>query len=216
MKRGIVIALAIAGLATAAAAAWSSRIIERPAAAIPKRAQSEELPTWGGKDRIFLTKAQVFQARAQGAIDRDVHSILNVRRMHYGDFVWNDRDIPRGQVWVRVDLESQLISVYRAGHEIGTAVILYGADEKETPDGVLPVSAKSKDHKSITYDNAPMPYTLRLTDDGVSIHGSDVRWGRATHGCIGVPIEFAQKLFGQVSKGDEVVIISDRTGTRAG
>jgi len=216
MKRGIVIALAIAGLATAAAAAWSSRIIERPAAAIPKRAQSEELPTWGGKDRIFLTKAQVFQARAQGAIDRDVHSILNVRRMHYGDFVWNDRDIPRGQVWVRVDLESQLISVYRAGHEIGTAVILYGADEKETPDGVFPVIAKIKDHKSITYDNAPMPYTLRLTDDGVSIHGSDVRWGRATHGCIGVPIEFAQKLFGQVSKGDEVVIISDRSGTRAG
>ena len=217
MKRGIVIALAIAGLATAAAAAWSSRIIERPAAAIPKRAQSEELPTWGGKDRIFLTKAQVFQARAQGAIDRDVHSILNVRkRMHYGDFVWNDRDVPKGQVWVRVDLESQLISVYRAGHEIGTAVILYGADEKETPDGVFPVIAKIKDHKSITYDNAPMPYTLRLTDDGVSIHGSDVRWGRATHGCIGVPIEFAQKLFGQVSKGDEVVIISDRTGTRAG
>ena len=216
MKRGIVIALAIAGLATAAAAAWSSRIIERPAAAIPKRAQSEELPTWGGKDRIFLTKAQIFQARAQGAIDRDVHSILNVRRMHYGDFVWNDRDIPRGQVWVRVDLESQLISVYRAGHEIGTAVILYGADEKETPDGVFPVIAKIKDHKSITYDNAPMPYTLRLTDDGVSIHGSDVRWGRATHGCIGVPIEFAQKLFGQVSTGDEVVIISDRSGTRAG
>ena len=217
MKRGIVIALAIAGLATAAAAAWSSRIIERPAPGIPKRAQSEELPTWGGKDRIFLTKAQVFQARAQGAIDRDVHSILNVRkRMHYGDFVWNDRDVPTGQVWVRVDLESQLISVYRAGHEIGTAVILYGADEKETPDGVFPVIAKMKDHKSITYDNAPMPYTLRLTDDGVSIHGSDVRWGRATHGCIGVPIEFAQKLFGQVSKGDEVVIISDRPGTRAG
>jgi lipoprotein-anchoring transpeptidase ErfK/SrfK len=217
MKRGIVIALAIAGLATAAAAAWSSRIIERPAPAIPKRAQSEELPTWGGKDRIFLTKAQVFQARAQGAIDRDVHSILNVRkRMHYGDFVWNDRDVLTGQVWVRVDLERQLISVYRAGHEIGTAVILYGADEKETPDGVFPVIAKIKDHKSITYDNAPMPYTLRLTDDGVSIHGSDVRWGRATHGCIGVPIEFAQKLFGQVSKGDEVVIISDRTGTRAG
>ena len=95
-------------------------------------------------------------------------------------------------------------------------MILYGADEKETPDGVFPVIAKIKDHKSITYDNAPMPYTLRLTDDGVSIHGSDVRWGRATHGCIGVPIEFAQKLFGQVSKGDEVVIISDRSGTRAG
>jgi lipoprotein-anchoring transpeptidase ErfK/SrfK len=66
-----------------------------------------------------------------------------------------------------------------------------------------------KDHRSITYDNAPMPYTLRLTPDGVSIHGSDVRWGRATHGCVGVPVAFAERLFGQVSKGDEVVIISD-------
>ncbi len=107
------------------------------------------------------------------------------------------------------DLKQQLISVFRAGHEIGTAVILYGAEEKETPDGVFPVIAKIKDHKSVTYGDAPMPYTLRLTNDGVSIHGSDVRWGAATHGCIGVPLEFAQKLYGQVSRGDQVVIVSD-------
>ena len=74
---------------------------------------------------------------------------------------------------------------------------------------MFPVLAKMRDHKSITYDNAPMPYTLRLTDDGVSIHGSDVRWGRATHGCIGVPLEFAHKLFDQVAKGDQVTIVSD-------
>lgn len=206
MKRGMVVALACAGLTTAAAAAWSSRIIERPA---PVASTDDELPTWGGKNRIFLTKAQLFQAHAEGAIDRDVESILNVpKRMHYGDFIWNDRNVPKGLVWVRVDLKRQLISVFRAGHEIGTAVILYGAEEKETPDGVFPVIAKIKDHKSVTYGDAPMPYTLRLTNDGVSIHGSDVRWGAATHGCIGVPIEFAQKLYGQVSRGDQVVIVS--------
>lgn len=207
MKRGMVVALAFAGLTTAAAAAWSSRIIERPA---PVASTDDELPTWGGKDRIFLTKAQLFQAHAEGAIDRDVQSILNVpKRMHYGDFIWNDRHVPKGPVWVRVDLKQQLISVFRAGHEIGTAVILYGAEEKETPDGVFPVIAKIKDHKSVTYGDAPMPYTLRLTNGGVSIHGSDVRWGAATHGCIGVPLEFAQKLYGQVSRGDQVVIVSD-------
>jgi hypothetical protein len=207
MKRGMVVALAFAGLTTAAAAPWSTRINERPA---PEGSTDNELPTWGGKDRIFLTKAQLFQAHAEGAIDRDVQSILNVpKRMHYGDFIWNDRHVPKGPVWVRVDLKQQLISVFRAGHEIGTAVILYGAEEKETPDGVFPVIAKIKDHKSVTYGDAPMPYTLRLTNDGVSIHGSDVRWGAATHGCIGVPLEFAQKLYGQVSRGDQVVIVSD-------
>lgn len=168
------------------------------------------MPDWADKDRTFLTRAQVFQARAQG-LDHDVQSILNVRKqLQFGDFVWNDRNVPKGTVWVRVDLKSQILSVFRAGHEIGTSVILYGADEKETPAGAFPVLAKIKDHRSATYDNAPMPYTLRLTGDGVAIHGSDVRWGAATHGCIGVPVEFAAKLFDEVAKGDQVVIVRDR------
>jgi len=208
MKRGMLVALAFAGLATAAAAAWSSQIIERPQ---PAPAAAKSQAEWVDKDRIFLTKAQLFQAHAEGAIDRDIQSVLDVRkRMHFGDFIWNDRNVPEGPVWVRVDLKSQLISIFRSGHEIGTAVVLYGADEKQTPDGVFPVIAKIKDHKSGTYDGAPMPYTLRLTQDGVAIHGSDVRWGAATHGCIGVPVEFAQKLFGQVAKGDQILIISDK------
>jgi len=201
----MVVALAVAGLTTAAAAAWSSGIIERPQ---PAKANADEKYGWSDKDRTYLSEAQVFQARSQGALDRDVRSVLNVpRQMHYGDYVWNDRNIPKGPVWIRVDLKSQIISVFWAGNEIGTAVILYGADEKQTPGGTFPILAKIRDHKSITYDNAPMPYTLRLTNDGVSIHGSDVRWGRATHGCIGVPIEFAHKVFDQVSTGDQVVIV---------
>ena len=208
MTRGFFVAVALAALATAAAAAWSSRLIHRPQTVA---AQLEELPDWADKDRTFLTKAQVFQARAQGGLDRDIQSVLNVRkRMQFGDFVWNDRNVPKGTVWVRVDLKSQLLSVFRGGHEIGTTVILYGADEKETPDGTFPVLAKIKNHRSTTYDNAPMPYTLRLTDDGVAIHGSNVRWGAATHGCIGVPVEFAAKLYDEVGRGDQVVIVRDR------
>ena len=207
MTRGIFVAIAFAALATAGAAAWSSRIIDRPQ---PVATQLEELPDWADKDRTFLTKAQAFEARAQG-LDRDVQSVLDVRkRMHFGDFIWNDRNVPKGTVWVRVDLKSQILSVFRGGHEIGTSVILYGADEKETPTGTFPVLAKVKDHRSATYDNAPMPYTLRLTGDGVAIHGSNVRWGAATHGCIGVPVEFAAKLFDEVGKGDQVVIVRDR------
>ena len=199
--------LAIAGLASAAAAAWSSGALDRRS---PVPAAGEKpLHSWVGSDRTFITEAQNFQARAEGLLDRDVKSVLNVTKpMRYGDYLWDEKNVPNGPIWVRVDLKRQLISVFRGGHEIGTAVILYGASEKETPAGVFPVLAKMRDHKSITYDNAPMPYTLRLTDDGVSIHGSDVRWGRATHGCIGVPLEFAHKLFDQAAKGDQVTIVS--------
>src|SRR5205085_5581220 len=126
--------------------------------------------------------------------------------LHFGDYSWNDRGVPAGATWVRVDLHSQLISVFRAGHEIGTAVIVYGADGLPTPAGKFPILAKLRDHRSQTYD-APMPYTLRLTGDGVSIHGSSVRWGYATHGCVGVPTAFAAKLFENVAVGDDVLIV---------
>jgi lipoprotein-anchoring transpeptidase ErfK/SrfK len=206
VNRGLALGLAGAALATAAAAAWSTRIIERP------QPKSEFHVTKASKpsgDRILLSEAQLIQAKATGVLDRDVKSILNVRkRMQYGEFVWNDRDVPNGPVWVRVDLKKQIISVFRAGHEIGTAVILYGTDELQTPVGSFPVLAKSRDYRSRTYDNAPMPFSLHLTSDGVAIHGSDVRWGRATHGCVGVPVAFAEKLFGQVSRGDQVTIVS--------
>jgi hypothetical protein len=59
--------------------------------------------------------------------------------------------------------------VFRSGHEIATAVILYGADEKPTPTGEFKILQRLKDHRSSLCD-APMPYTLRLTGDGISIH----------------------------------------------
>ena len=160
-------------------------------------------------DRIAVPQSTVRAALAAGIIDRPIKTVLNVPgRMSYGDYRWNDKGVPKGPTWIRVDLKSQLLSVFRDGHEIGTAVILYGADGVPTPTGKFPILSKLKDHRSATYD-APMPYTLRLTADGVSIHASNVRWGYATHGCIGVPEDFAAKLFEAVSVGTEVLITDD-------
>jgi lipoprotein-anchoring transpeptidase ErfK/SrfK len=136
-----------------------------------------------------------------------VKSLLNVRRqLRFGEFVWNERGVPDGPIQVRADLKRQIVSVFRAGHEIGTSVILYGAPHKATPLGTFEILEKKKDYQSITYD-APMPFMLRLTKDGVAIHGSVVLRGRATHGCVGVPIEFAKRLFMRARKGDVVTIV---------
>ena len=70
---------------------------------------------------------------------------------------------------------------------------LYGTDGKPTPTGSFSILEKDADHYSHSYD-APMPYMLRLTNDGVAIHGSNVREGYATHGCIGIPPNFARLL----------------------
>lgn len=201
----ILFGIAGALAAMTGAAALTVGIADQPVPTAAAKAQPPKpLPAL---DRVTISEAQLIQAYATGALDRPVKTLLNLReQMHHGDFRWNDRNVPDGPVFVRVDLDSQLISVFRDGHEIGTAVILYGAEEKQTPSGVFPVQWKAKDHHSTLYD-APMPYTLRLTSDGVAIHGSDVRWGAATHGCIGVPLEFAKRLFEVVKKGDEVLVI---------
>lgn len=137
---------------------------------------------------------------------RVVRSVLNVTRpMRYGDFEWNEDGVPPGPVWIRIDLKRQMLSVFRAGHEIGTAVVLYGTDHHPTPTGTFHVLEMAKAHWSNSY-NAPMPFMLRLTDDGVAIHASDVQKGFATHGCIGVPPDFASRLFEQVHPGDLVAI----------
>jgi len=114
----------------------------------------------------------------------------------HGYYKWDDQGVPEGELVVTVDLKAESISVFRAGYEIGAAVITFGDSLKPTPTGVFPITQKNKDHVSNIY-GSPMPYMMRLTNDGIAIHASDVKWGWGTRGCIGVPLEFARLLFGQ-------------------
>lgn len=129
--------------------------------------------------------------------------------MKHGAWAWDDEGVPAGPIVITIDLAAQTLSVFRDGYEIGTAVILYGADDKPSPLGTFAITQKDADHVSNIYD-APMPYMLRLTDDGITIHGSDVEWGAATHGCIGVPTKFAARLFAAVKLGDPVIITNGK------
>ena len=135
-----------------------------------------------------------------------VKSILKIDEpIKFGQYFWDESAASTGPIVVTVDLEARTISVFRDGHEIGAAAILKGYGNKPTPTGVFPISEKDADHVSNIYE-APMPYMLRLTNDGVSIHGSKVERGYATNGCIGVPDGFAKRLFGVASLGDKVIV----------
>lgn len=178
-----------------------------PAAEGAPRASLQPVPLADASGRIYLTEAQSTETRNPLLWSTEMHSLLNVGfPMRHGDWAWNDRGVPAGRTTVRIDLKTQLISVVRGGHEIGTAVILFGGENHATPLGRFPVLSKNADYHSLAYD-APMPFALRLTQDGVAMHGSDVRPGRATHGCIGLPLQFAHKVFDNVAKGDEVLIM---------
>jgi hypothetical protein len=163
----------------------------------------------GGSDdpvRILLDSTDQHIVALGGGEDREIVSLLRISKpMRFGESHWDEAGVPVAPTWIRIDLARQTMSVFRGGHEIGTGVILYGADTYPTPRGRFPVLAKLKDHWSSIYD-AEMPYTLRLTSDGVAIHGSNVRRGAATHGCIGIPEAFAAHVFQSVQPGDLVFI----------
>jgi lipoprotein-anchoring transpeptidase ErfK/SrfK len=173
----------------------------------PQAAMAISIPAPPPEARIWYSARNYSQLSLPDGRKEVVRSVLNITKpMHFGSFVWNEEHIPKGPVWVRIDLNRQLMSVFRAGHEIGSAVILYGTDRKPTPTGSFAILEKNAHYYSRSYD-APMPYMLRLTNDGVAIHGSNVRQGWSSHGCIGVPLDFARLLFGVASKGDLVVIL---------
>lgn len=153
-----------------------------------------------------LTKAEA-AATSPEQIGYAIKSVMTIDGpLGHGNYYWDESRAPAtGPLLITVDLEAQTLSVFRDGHEIGVAVILYGTPEKPTPLGAYPITQKDADHVSNLYD-APMPYMMRLTNDGVAIHGSDVEWGYGTRGCIGVPTDFARMLFEQVKLGDVVII----------
>jgi lipoprotein-anchoring transpeptidase ErfK/SrfK len=124
-----------------------------------------------------------------------------------GEFAWTEQAIPQeGPTVVVVNLRARVLSVYRAGVEIGRSSLIYGADNKPTPIGEFPVLEKDADHISNLYD-APMPHMMRLTWDGVALHGSpELRDDLATRGCVGLPREFAAMLFEVVKLGDRVIV----------
>ena len=136
-----------------------------------------------------------------------VRSILPIAGpIKFGEWHWNEAAAPAtGTTVVTVDLTANVLSVFRDGYEIGATAILTGYGDKPTPLGVFPITEKDRDHVSNLYD-APMPYMLRLTDDGVAIHATKVENGYVTRGCIGVPEPFARKLFGEARLGDRVIV----------
>lgn len=125
--------------------------------------------------------------------------------IRYGEWHWDEAKVPEGPIVVTVDLDARVLSVFKGGYEIGATAVLLGTEEKPTPLGVFPITQKKRHHVSNLYD-ADMPYMQRLTDDGITLHASNVELGYASHGCVGMPEAFAAKLFAVTKVGDRVFI----------
>lgn len=130
----------------------------------------------------------------------------------YGQYYWDDKNVPDGPIVMTVDLDARVLSVFKGGYEIGAAAVLLGTDDYPTPLGTFPIMSKERHNVSEKYNDAPMPWTMRLTRDGVAIHGgSTVENGYASHGCIAGPDDFVSKIYAIAKPGDKVIITRGQT-----
>ncbi len=81
-----------------------------------------------------------------------------------------------------------------------------GQKGRETPAGIFSVVQKQAEHYSNLYDDAYMPHMQRLTWSGVALHGGVLPGHAASHGCIRLPYDFAERLFDVTRLGMRVIV----------
>jgi hypothetical protein len=106
-----------------------------------------------------------------------------------------------------ISTNKQRVSVYGKNGLYEVLPVSTGMADHPTPHGIFSIIGKELYHRSNLYDDAPMPYMQRLTWSGVAMHEGALPGYAASHGCVRLPHEFAQRLYG-FTEGNERVIIS--------
>lgn len=139
------------------------------------------------------------------------HVYKEVNALQPGEFTWHPERQPVGPVSVVVSLDEQRVHVYRNGVRIAVSTCSSGKPGHETPTGVFVVLQKDRDHRSSTYNNAPMPNMNRLTWGGIALHAGNLPGYPASHGCVRLPLKFSALLFEVTHLGTPVIIAASGT-----
>src|ERR1700733_6520861 len=105
-----------------------------------------------------------------------------------------------------VSIKSQQVTFYDADGWILRAPVSTGTTGRETPAGIFALLEKDKDHHSTLYDDASIPNMQRITWNGIALHGGPLPGHAASHGCVRMPYDFAEKLFDKTRIGMRVII----------
>jgi L,D-transpeptidase catalytic domain len=105
-----------------------------------------------------------------------------------------------------VSLSNQRITIYDADGWIMRAPVSSGQTGYETPAGIYSILQKEEEHHSNLYDDASMPFMQRITWSGLALHAGLLPGYPASHGCVRMPFEFAQRLFDLTKIGMRVIV----------
>jgi lipoprotein-anchoring transpeptidase ErfK/SrfK len=137
---------------------------------------------------------------------KDAVAIFGPLALRPGGYLWAANMPTEGETRVVIDLLTQLFYVYRGEQLVGVATISSGKKGDETPLGFWSVMLKKKKGYSRKYDNAPMPFMQMYDEKGIAFHAGPNPGYPASHGCVRLPLKFAEKLFGMTKIGTKVII----------
>ncbi len=136
---------------------------------------------------------------------------------------------------IRVDLSDQRAQLL-VGPEETVAIdtpVCTGRAGKRTPTGRYPITEKIVDKRSTIfgttyykgrrvhggdrrkyrgprdrYVGASLPYWMRMTGDGIGMHGSgSVHRSPSSSGCVRTPHEVIPKIYAKVKKGTPIIVV---------
>src|SRR4029450_5080994 len=112
-----------------------------------------------------------------------------------------------------VGLDTQRVRIYDGG---GRMILQSpgstGTTGYETPAGIFSVVQKKADHNSNLYEDGNMPFMQRITWSGIAMHGGVLPGHPASHGCVRLPMDIAQRLFDLTDVGMRVIIVRNDIG----
>ena len=163
----------------------------------------EAIRRWWGP--AIMTLAATATLTTLAAAAPPGHAAVNQARPPQPGVTTAQRDAGE-PVMAIVSIKSQQVTIYDAEGWILRAPVSTGTTGRETPAGVFAVVEKNKDHRSNMYDDAWMPNMLRITWNGIALHGGPLPGFAASHGCVRMPYDFAKKLFDKTRIGMRVII----------
>lgn len=146
---------------------------------------------------------------AESAIQRarqDMRATFGPAALKPGQYLWKKGHDGSEVTRVVLDLSHQMAFAYDDAELVAISTISSGDKNHLSPIGIFPILEKKRMHRSIKYENAPMPFMQRINEHGVALHAGKLPGYPASHGCIRLPHEFAAKLFAATDVGTQVVI----------
>jgi lipoprotein-anchoring transpeptidase ErfK/SrfK len=118
------------------------------------------------------------------------------------------------QQWIQIDLSDQRLTAWEGNTPIFSIIVSTGRESDMTPTGVYSIQDKYRtarmqgEHQGQRYDIPDVPYTMYFSGS-YAIHGAywHENFGNpVSSGCINVPVEGAEWLFGWAGVGTSVVV----------